>query len=124
RRTYVDLLIKPFAKGALKNSGYFFYDANLKANYKLTDKDRVYLSGYFGRDKFKFSSGSGSFAADIPWGNSTATLRWNHLFNNRLFLNTTVVYNDYQFAFGANQNDFEFKLSSGVRDYNAKIDLD
>lgn len=124
RRTYVDVLIKPFANEALKNSGYFFYDANLKANYQLTNKDRVYLSGYFGRDKFKFASSSGAFAADIPWGNSTATLRWNHLFNDRLFLNTTAVYNDYQFQFGASQGDFEFKLSSGVRDYNFKTDLD
>lgn len=124
RRTYIDVLVKPFATGALKNSGYFFYDANLKANYRLTDKDRVFLSGYFGRDKFKFASGSGSFSADIPWGNSTATVRWNHLFNDRLFLNTTAVYNDYQFAFGATQGDFDFKLSSGVRDYNGKVDLD
>lgn len=124
RRTYVDVLIRPFATGSLKNSGYFFYDANLKANYRVTKKDRVYLSGYFGRDKFKFASESGSFAANIPWGNSTATLRWNHLFNDRLFLNTTAVYNDYQFSFGATQGDFDFKLSSGVRDYNAKMDLD
>ncbi len=124
RRTYIDVLIKPFANGAFENSGYFFYDANIKANYKITDKDRVYLSGYFGRDKFKFASESGSFNADIPWGNSTATLRWNHLFNNKLFLNTTAVYNDYQFSFGAKQNDFEFKLSSGVRDWNVKTDLD
>lgn len=124
RRTYVDLLIKPFAKGSLANSGYHFYDANLKANYKITGKDRVYLSGYFGRDKFKFGSGSGSFAADIPWGNSTATLRWNHLFNDRLFMNATAVYNDYKFSFGADQGDFSIKLSSGVRDYNGKVDFD
>ncbi len=124
RRTYIDVLIKPFANEALKNSGYFFYDANLKANYNITEKDRVYLSGYFGRDKFKFGSSTGAFSADIPWGNSTATLRWNHLFNDRLFLNTTAVYNDYKFAFGAKQGDVEFKLSSGVRDYNLKTDLD
>lgn len=124
RRTYVDAIIKPFATGAMKNSGYFFYDANLKANYKVTEKDRVYLSGYFGRDKFQFANESGSFNANIPWGNSTATLRWNHLFNNKLFLNTTAVYNDYKFAFEAGQNNFDIKLSSGVRDYNAKMDLD
>lgn len=124
RRTYIDVLVKPFVTGTLKNSGYHFYDANLKANYKISEKDRVYLSGYFGRDKFKFDNGSGSFAADIPWGNTTATARWNHLFNNRLFLNTTLVYNDYQFAFGAKQGDFGVKLSSGVRDYNAKADID
>lgn len=124
RRTYVDALIKPFATGAMANSGYFFYDANLKANYRITDKDRIYLSGYFGRDKFKFGSESGSFSADIPWGNSTATLRWNHLINDKLFLNTTAVYNDYKFAFGAKQGDVEFKLSSGVRDWSGKFDLD
>ena len=124
RRTYIDVLVKPFAKGSFAGSGYFFYDANLKANYKITEKDRVYLSGYFGRDKFTFKSSSGAFNADIPWGNSTATLRWNHLFNNKLFLNTTAVYNDYKFAFQAGQNDFEIKLSSGIRDYNLKSDLD
>jgi hypothetical protein len=124
RRTYIDVLIRPFAKDALKNSGYYFYDANLKANYKITEKDRIYASGYFGRDKFKFASSGGGFSANIPWGNSTATVRWNHLFSDRLFLNTTAVYNDYNFAFSAGQGDFDFKLSSGVRDYNGKMDLD
>lgn len=126
RRTYVDLLIKPFTskESAFSGSGYFFYDANLKANYKLGEKDRLYLSGYFGRDKFTFKSASQSFNADIPWGNSTATLRWNHQFTNQLFLNTTAVYNDYQFAFSGGQNDFNIKLSSGIRDLNAKTDLD
>jgi hypothetical protein len=124
RRTYIDYLIKPFVTGSFKGSGYYFYDANLKANYKITAKDRVYASGYFGRDKFTFKNESGSFDANIPWGNSTATLRWNHQFSDRLFLNTTAVYNDYQFSFQAGQNDFDFKLSSGIRDYNAKTDLD
>lgn len=124
RRTYIDALVKPFAKGNFSGSGYHFYDANLKANYKITDKDRVYLSGYFGRDKFTFKNKTGSFNVNVPWGNSTATLRWNHLFNNRLFLNATAVYNDYQFAFNAGQNDFDIKLASGVRDYNGKVDLD
>jgi Outer membrane receptor proteins, mostly Fe transport len=124
RRTYIDLLIKPFAKGSLAGSGYHFYDANLKANYKLGEKDRIYASGYFGRDKFTFKSSSGNFDANIPWGNSTATVRWNHQFSNKLFLNTTTVYNDYKFAFQAGQNDFDIKLSSGIRDYNAKTDLD
>lgn len=126
RRTYVDLLIKPFTnkESAFSGSGYFFYDANLKANYKLGEKDRLYLSGYFGRDKFTFKSASQSFNANIPWGNSTATLRWNHQFSNQLFLNTTAVYNDYQFAFSGGQNDFVVKLSSGIRDLNGKTDLD
>lgn len=124
RRTYIDVLAKPFAKGQFAGSGYYFYDANLKANYKITEKDRVYMSGYFGRDVFIFKNQSGTFNVNVPWGNSTATLRWNHLFNNRLFLNTTAVYNDYQFAFDAGQGDFALKLSSGIRDYNGKADLD
>jgi hypothetical protein len=124
RRTYIDILVKPFMKGEFAGSGYHFYDANLKANYKITDKDRVYASGYLGRDKFNFRNEAGTFDVDVPWGNSTATVRWNHLFNDRLFLNATAVYNDYKFAFSAGQNDFEIKLSSGVRDYNAKVDLD
>ncbi len=124
RRTYIDVLVKPFVTGPLSGSGYYFYDANLKANYKITEKDRIYASGYFGRDKFKFRSGNGNFNADIPWGNSTATLRWNHLFNNKLFLNATAVYNDYQFAFSGGEEVFQFKLSSGVRDWNGKVDLD
>ncbi|RYD55184.1 MAG: TonB-dependent receptor [Sphingobacteriales bacterium] len=124
RRTYIDVLIKPFVTGTFSGSGYYFYDANLKANYKITKKDRLYLSGYFGRDKFKFASSSGNFDVDIPWGNSTATLRWNHQFNDKLFLNTTAVYNDYQFAFSGGLPDFYFKLSSGIRDYNMKSDLD
>lgn len=125
RRTYIDLLIKPFTQGTdFGGSGYYFYDANLKANYKITKKDRLYLSGYFGRDNFTFNNSTGSFNAKIPWGNSTATLRWNHQFNDKLFLNTTAVYNDYKFSFSAGQRDFSFKLSSGIRDYTLKSDLD
>jgi hypothetical protein len=125
RRTYIDLLIKPFAKGgSFQGSGYFFYDANLKANYILGPKDRLYLSGYFGRDQFVFKSASQSFNANIPWGNSTATLRYNHLFSDRLFVNTSVVYNEYQFEFGGSQSDFELKLSSGIKDWNGKFDFD
>jgi hypothetical protein len=124
RRTYIDLLIKPFAGDKLSGSGYYFYDANLKANYRLGAKDRIYLSGYFGRDKFTFASESRSFKAKIPWGNSTATLRYNHLFTDKLFLNTTLVYNDYKFVFEGEQNNFAVKLSSGIHDWNAKSDLD
>jgi hypothetical protein len=125
RRTYIDVLIKPFVtNSAAKNSGYYFYDLNLKANYKLGENDRVYLSGYLGVDKFKFSNSAGTFRADIPWGNTTATLRWNHQFSSKLFLNTTLVYNDYKFASTFGQESIGIKLSSGIRDYNAKSDLD
>jgi hypothetical protein len=123
RRTYIDVLAKPFSK-KLENTGYYFYDANLKANYKLGKNDRVYLSGYTGVDKFKFANSRGSFKADIPWGNNTATLRWNHQFTDKIFSNTTLVYNDYKFASNFSQASFAVRLSSGIKDYNAKTDFD
>jgi len=126
RRTYIDALVKPFIKkeSNFYGSGYYFYDLNAKANYRFSDKDRLYLSGYFGRDVFAFRNAKLSFNADIPWGNSTGTLRWNHVFNRKLFANTTLVYNDYNFSFGAAQNNFEIKLASGIKDGTAKIDFD
>ncbi len=126
RRTYIDVLTKPLISKSsdFYGSGYYFYDVNAKANYKFSEKDRVYLSGYFGRDVFTFNNSERRFSADIPWGNSTATLRWNHVFNPKLFANTTLVYNDYKFSFGGAQNDFELKLSSGIRDLNGKLDFD
>ncbi len=123
RRTYIDYLARPFVK-QLKNTGYYFYDANLKANYKVGDKDRLYLSGYLGTDKFKFQAPNGTFKADIPWGNTTATFRWNHQFSDKIFANTTLVYNDYNFASSFSQNTFAIKLASGIKDYNAKTDFD
>jgi hypothetical protein len=126
RRTYIDVLVKPFVpkSSAFYGSGYFFYDLNAKMNYRFSEKDRLFLSGYFGRDVFDFNNAKRSFNSNIPWGNSTATLRWNHVFNRRLFANTTVVYNDYKFKFSAAQHDFALSLSSGIRDGNAKIDFD
>lgn len=126
RRTYIDALVKPFIKDTSNfyGSGYYFYDLNAKVNYRFSEKDRLYLSGYFGRDVFTFRNAKLSFKADIPWGNSTGTLRWNHVFNRKLFANTTLVYNDYNFSFGAAQNNFEIKLASGIRDFSGKIDFD
>jgi len=126
RRTYIDVLVKPFIKktSAFYGSGYFFYDFNAKANYRFSEKDRLYLSGYFGRDVFDFRNSERSFNSKIPWGNSTATLRWNHVFNKRLFANTTLVYNDYKFRFSAAQDNFEVSLNSGIRDGNIKMDFD
>jgi TonB dependent receptor-like, beta-barrel/CarboxypepD_reg-like domain/TonB-dependent Receptor Plug Domain len=126
RRTYADALAKPFIKksSSFYGSGYYFYDLNAKVNYKFSEKDRIYLSGYFGKDKFDFVNGKQSLKVNIPWGNSTGTLRYNHVFNNRLFSNTTIVYNDYNFNFGANQNNFQINLFSGIKDWNVKEDFD
>jgi hypothetical protein len=126
RRTYIDVLVKPLIKKSsdFYGSGYYFYDLNAKMNYRFSEKDRIYLSGYFGRDVFDFRNARRSFKTNIPWGNSTATLRWNHVFNRRLFSNTTLLYNDYKFKFAASQENFELGLSSGIRDISLKTDLD
>ncbi len=124
RRTYIDVLTKPLAGNneRLKNSGYYFYDLNMKLNYQFSDKDRLFLSGYFGQDVFKFSGER--FGIRFPWGNTTTTLRWNHLFNDKLFVNTTAIYSDYIFKLGASQSNFDFELFSGVRDFTTKVDFD
>jgi hypothetical protein len=126
RRTYIDLLIKPFIpkSSSFYGSGYYFYDLNTKVNYQFSEKDRLYLSGYFGRDVFNFNNAKRSFSTNVPWGNSTATLRWNHVFNRKLFANTTLLYNDYHFAFNASQDNFNLSLSSGIRDLTGKTDFD
>ena len=126
RRTYIDALSKPFIKKTSEfyGSGYYFYDLNAKVNYKFSEKDRVYLSGYFGRDVFDFVNGQRSLDVNIPWGNATGTLRWNHVFNKRLFGNTTAVFNNYNFTFQAEQNNFNIKLASGIRDFSLKQDFD
>jgi outer membrane receptor protein involved in Fe transport len=126
RRTYIDALVKPFIKKTANGygSGYYFYDLNAKMNYIISDKDRIYISGYAGKDVFDFKSAKRAFSTNVPWGNATGTLRWNHIFNRKLFANTSLVYNDYNFAFSAKQNDFSIKLSSGIKDLNAKTDFD
>ncbi|MBI5219287.1 MAG: TonB-dependent receptor [Bacteroidia bacterium] len=128
RRTYIDILMKPFMgefekTKKLKGSGYYFYDLNAKLNYRFSDKDRLYLSGYYGRDVFSFKNPKATFLVSIPWGNATTSIRWNHLFSDKLFMNTTAIFSDYQFEFHAEQSSFEFKLFSGIRDYNGKIDF-
>jgi hypothetical protein len=126
RRTYIDVLAAPLIPDSsdFKGSGYFFYDVNAKLNWKINENNRLFLSGYFGRDVFTFRNKRRRLNTDIPWGNNTATLRWNHVFNRKLFANTTLLYNEYNFSFAARQNDFQIGLSSGIQDLTAKTDFD
>lgn len=126
RRTYIDVLMQPFIKksSSFYGSGYYFYDLNAKVNYQISNNDHLYLSGYFGRDKFKFNNARRSFSTTIPWGNSTATFRWNHSFSKKLFSNVSLIYNDYKFDFLGKQDDFKIGLSSGIKDWSAKADVD
>ncbi|MEP1782953.1 TonB-dependent receptor, partial [Reichenbachiella sp.] len=86
RRTYADMFAKLSKDTSVRKNKLFFYDLNSKINYTINDKNKVFVSGYFGRDVFDFDD-----EFRLEWGNKTATVRWNHLFNNRLFLNTTVL---------------------------------
>ena len=125
RRTYADIVMKPFIKktSPMRNSGYYFYDLNAKFNYRLSDKDRVFVSGYFGRDIFDLSIAEDEFTNSIGWGNATITTRWNHLVNPKLFVNTSIIYSNYKFEMNASQDLYEMKLRSGIEDYNAKLDF-
>lgn len=125
RRTYAFELAQPFIKGTdFAGTNYFFYDLNAKVNYRFSQKDRVYLSAYFGRDVLEYNAVARGLTFKMPYGNATATLRWNHLFSEKLFMNLTAIYNDYDFGFEGDQGDFTLDVFSGVRDYNAKIDFD
>ncbi len=126
RRTYIDALTKPFIKRSAQfyGSSYYFYDVNAKVNYRFSDKDRLYISGYFGRDVFNFVNGKRSLAVAIPWGNSTGTVRYNHIFSKKLFGNTSLIFNNYNFSFEAAQSNFKIKLASGIRDETIKQDFD
>ncbi len=123
RRTYIDVLAQPFInpESNFAGSGYFFYDLNAKVNYKLSNKDQLFLSGYFGRDVFGFRSSNAGFEVDIPWGNAMGSLRWNHLFSDKLFMNMNVTYSDYRFEFAGGQDDFRFTLRSGIEDWSGKV---
>ncbi|MBL7801178.1 MAG: TonB-dependent receptor [Chitinophagales bacterium] len=128
RRTYIDLFTKEILKkvqdGKFAGNSYYFYDINAKINYRFSDKDRIYISGYFGRDVFKFKDPDGQFSLDFPWGNSTVTARWNHVFDEKLFMNTSLVYNDYRFAANIKFLDVKFDVKSSIQQISAKIDYD
>ncbi|MFN7848186.1 MAG: TonB-dependent receptor, partial [Bacteroidota bacterium] len=129
RRTYVDALIYPFLPPEQKG-GYFFYDLNAKLNYTLTDKDRLYLSGYFGKDKFYFNSNNDGFKlkGNLNWGNATGTLRWNHIYSGKLFSNTSAIFTNYQLGIGSREEFdstyFDLQFVSAIRDYTIKHDFD
>ena len=125
RRTYLFDLIQPLLNTTnFAGTNYYFYDLNAKVNYRFSDKDRLFISAYFGRDILKFNSKDRDFQFRIPYGNATATMRWNHLFSDKLFMNLSAIYNDYDFSFGGGQGEFQIDVSSGVRDWNLKLDFD
>jgi hypothetical protein len=125
RRTYLDLLLKAFIPKTsdFYGTSYFFHDFTAKVNYKISNKDRIFISGYFGRDEFSFNNNVDDFNVSMPWGNATATVRWNRIINDKLFMNLSGIFTDYNFQFKSGINDFQFNLYSGIRDYGTKLDF-
>ena len=141
RRTYIDALTQPIIRSFNdgNTAGYYFYDLNAKANYEINSKNRVYLSGYFGRDKFYLRERyEGSIEdeietysndVDFGWGNATGTARWNHLFGPKLFSNTSLIYSFYELGISSeeqssNSSNFTLGYGSGITDYTLKQDFD
>ena len=154
RRTYIDILAQPFIRKTNNGNpaGYFFYDINAKINHKISDRDRLYLSLYSGKDRFylseDYNSNDQKTTSDenfsyrneadfgLEWGNLTSALRWNHLFSNKLFSNTTLTFTKYQFQTDltsstfqrfqnmVSQDSLQFVYYSGIEDVGAKIDFD
>lgn len=121
RRSYIDVLAKPFLKRqypALSDAKFYFYDLTAKVNWRINQKNTVFASGYFGRDVF----GSGF---KFNWGNTTGTLRWNHLFSDKLFMNTTAFYSNYEYVIGFKDegNGQAFDWTSNIINYSVKPDF-
>ncbi len=119
RRTYLDMF-KLFTPD-IDDLDFYFYDLNAKLNYKISNSDRIYLSGYFGNDALGFSNDFG-----MRWGNITGTLRWNHLFNDKLFLNTSLIYSRYKHKTFVNENtdSDEVSVVSKINDITLKQDYE
>ncbi|HUI09822.1 MAG TPA: TonB-dependent receptor, partial [Bacteroidota bacterium] len=118
RRTYADLFLKLSSDTSINRTSLYFYDLNAKANYTLGEKDRVYISGYFGKDNLDYPDVIG-----LRWGNTTATARWNHIFGDQFFSNTTLTYSDYSYSNLVGSGTSQYDITSGIRDLNGKIDF-
>ncbi|MBI3233091.1 MAG: TonB-dependent receptor, partial [Bacteroidetes bacterium] len=136
RSTYINLMMRPIIRASsdgLNDGGYNFYDLNAKFNYEIDKNNKIYLSGYFGRDKFFFQENSAApskdyFRGGFLWGNATGTLRWNHKYNSKWFSNTSLIFSDYKFEIFAKIKEanetFDLNFKSGIRDFGIKNDND
>lgn len=123
RRSYVDVLMKPFLKGDMKDTKLNFYDITGKLNFKLNKNNTLFVSGYLGRDVFGFQK-----QANLNWGNSTASVRWNHVFTDRIFLNATAYYSNYDYNISFNNSTSKdpneqsegYSWKSNIKNYGFK----
>lgn len=118
RRTYADLFLKLSKNEGLRKSILYFYDVNAKYNWRINDKNRIYISGYFGRDVFRFGD---NFFND--WGNATATFRWNHLFSDKLFSNFTFIFSNFNYSLGVPEGEQALDWDASIQDFSLKPDF-
>lgn len=124
RRTYADILMQPFVKNTdFSGVGCYFYDLNGKLTFQLSPKDHLFVSGYYGKDVFKYSLDTKTYGYDINWSNAIASVRWNHFFSNKLILNVGGHFTNYNLYMAGNEDVYDFKLQSNVRDWVGKTDL-
>jgi len=137
RRTYFDVITEKINQANINKPNYtpipqyFFYDLNTKINWEIGKNDRLFLSGYFGQDIFGLRPNnsrdvgrSNEISFDFSWGNATTTLRWNHIFNPKLFSNTTALFSNYQYNIQNSFGNFKLQLNSQIQDYAIKTDFD
>jgi hypothetical protein len=115
RRTYADAFL--LASKEFKGTVLYFYDLNMKANYKIDAKNRLFISGYFGKDELGLKD-----LSEIDWGNKTGTIRWNRILSSRLFLNTSFIFSDYNYNVKAKNGDNNISINSNIKDLNLKQD--
>lgn len=118
RRTYFDLFLKASSDEEIRKTQLYFYDLNAKTNLHLGSNDRIFLSGYFGKDVLGYK---GEFGLD--WGNATATARWNHLFSNKLFLNSSLIFSHYSYKVGITNGDELIDIYSSIKNVTLKEDF-
>ncbi len=123
RRSYLDLLIKAVSPTNANSTNYFLYDLNGKLNYELGKRDHLFISAFKGQDKAAFT-GASSLNYGINFGNTSATIRWNHLFGHKLFLNTSLIYSDYHLSLSTTQDVYYALLYTGIRDWTAKTTME
>lgn len=142
RRTYIDVLARPIIAHSQKGRedratpGYYFYDLNAKMNFDIGPKDKLYLSGYFGRDKFYMHEKSTFYRSNngLDWGNATGTFRWNHLFSQKFFVNSSLIFSNFDFGASNDFTDLDnegaavghtnFRYNSRITDFSFKTDID
>lgn len=118
RRSYLDIFLGLSKDEDIKNTSLYFYDMNIKANYKISKKDRIFVSGYFGRDNFGFGDQFG-----FDWGNATGTVRYNRIISDKLFSNTSVIFSNYDYRFTIGTGEDAFGVNSSIQDWNVKQDF-